>query len=125
MNQFARFIFVGVLNTSLGYAIIFASMYLLHLSAVVSNVIGYLLGLTISYSLNRKFTFRSTAQSGPEVVKFLFVFITSYLLNLAVLVLLIRNTQIHEGISQVIAGVACIAASYSLNKYYVFRVPSD
>lgn len=125
MNQFARFILVGILNTSLGYAIIFASMYLLHFSAIVSNVIGYLLGLTISYSLNRRFTFKSSAQSGPELAKFLFVFITSYLLNLAVLILLLRHTELHEGISQIIAGVAYIAASFSLNKHYVFRAPSN
>ena len=121
MSQFARFILVGFLNTGLGYAIIFACMYVLNFSAVVSNIAGYFFGLIISYTLNRRFTFRSTAQSRPEIVRFLAVFLVSYLANLAVLLLMIRQFGMHEGTSQLLAGAVYVVASFVMNKYYVFR----
>jgi putative flippase GtrA len=124
MNQFARFVMVGVLNTLLGYAVIFSCMYLAGLSAVASNMAGYLVGLTISYALNRSFTFKSTSTSKLEVARFLFVFAAAYLANLGVLVMLIRYAGVHEGVAQVLAGAVYVVTSFLMNKYYVFRGPA-
>ena len=121
MIQFLKFVVVGTLNTALGYAVIFACMYLLGLSAVLSNVTGYLFGLTISYVLNRSFTFKSTSKSTTEVVRFLFVFLIAYLANLGVLLALIRYAGMHEGVSQILAGAVYVVTSFLMNKYYVFR----
>lgn len=121
MNIFAKFIVVGVLNTALGYAVIFGFMYLLGVSPVLSNAAGYLIGLTVSYLLNRNFTFRSAAKSKPEIFRFLLVFLISYFANLSVLLILIQNMGMHEGIAQVLAGIVYVATSFLMNKYYVFR----
>lgn len=121
MRQLIKFLFVGALNTLFGYAVIFFCMYILGASAVASNVIGYLMGLVLSYVLNRKVTFRSTSKSRMEAVRFLFVFLIAYAMNLCVLLLLIRVGQVHEGLAQVLAGMAYIAVSFLLNKYYVFQ----
>lgn len=120
MRQLLRFAAVGVVNTGLGYAVIFACMYVAGLSAVISNVIGYAIGLTVSYSLNRSFTFRSAAPAQREMVRFVAIFLLAYLANLAVLVILIRHLGMHEGVAQVIAGGVYFGLSFVLNKYYVF-----
>lgn len=125
MRLLSRYLLVGVLNTALGYAIIFACMYLLNLSPVLSNMIGYAVGLTTSYTLNRTFTFKSKAASRPEIIKFLFVFVLSYGANMIFLVLFIDALKFHHGISQILAGVIYIAASFLLNKYYVFHRASN
>ncbi len=121
MRQFVKFFLVGVFNTGVGYAVIFSCMYLLGLSAVLSNILGYLFGLSISYFLNRNFTFRSTSQPKTEIPKFLFVFFVAYFANLGVLLLLLSHTEIHEALSQIIAGVVYITTSFSMNKNFVFR----
>lgn len=121
MIQFLKFMLVGTLNTALGYAVIFACMYLLGLSAVLSNVTGYLFGLTISYALNRSFTFKSTSKSKTELLRFLIVFLIAYLANLGVLLASIRYAGMHEGMAQVLAGAVYVATSFLMNKYYVFR----
>jgi len=120
MKQLLRFAAVGVVNTALGYAVIFACMYLAGLGAVTSNVIGYAVGLIVSYLLNRSFTFRSAAPPRREIIRFVAIFLLAYLANLAALVLLIRHAGMHEGAAQVIAGVVYFALSFVLNKYYVF-----
>lgn len=119
-GQFVRFLFVGTFNTALGYAIIFFCMYAIELSAIISNLIGYGVGLISSYILNRFFTFRSKADSRSEVVRFIIVFLVSYLSNLAFLVLFINFLHVHEGVSQIFAGIVYVGVSYLLNKYYVF-----
>ncbi|RYF28397.1 MAG: GtrA family protein [Comamonadaceae bacterium] len=120
MKQLLRFAMVGVLNTALGYAVIFGCMYLLGIGAVVSNVLGYAVGLVVSYSLNRSFTFRSSGARRAEMIRFVAIFLLAYLANLGVLVLLIRRVGWHEGVAQVIAGVVYFGLSFVLNKYYVF-----
>lgn len=120
MRQLLKFAMVGVLNTALGYAVIFGCMYLLGLGAVISNVLGYAAGLVVSYSLNRSFTFRSSGARRAEMIRFVAIFLLAYLANLGVLVLLIRRFGWHEGVAQVIAGVVYFGLSFVLNKYYVF-----
>jgi len=122
MKQFFRFLTVGMFNTLLGYAVIFACMYLAKMSPEGSNIVGYSVGLIGSYILNRKYTFNSKQNRRSEMVRFLAVFVVAYASNLAVLVILIHRIGMHEGASQVLAGVVYVAASFIMNKYYVFKV---
>lgn len=122
MKQFFRFLTVGVFNTLLGYCIIFACMYLAKMSPEASNITGYAVGLVTSYLLNRTYTFRSQQKHRSELIRFLIVFAVAYGLNFAMLVILIHKMSVHEGLSQVLAGVVYVATSFILNKYYVFKI---
>lgn len=121
MIQLIKFLLVGVFNTALGYAVIFSCMYLLALSAVLSNVIGYSAGLIFSYTLNRTVTFKNISKSKTDIFRFLLVFLVAYFVNLFVLLFLIRVTGFNEGVAQVLAGLVYVMVSFLLNKYYVFR----
>lgn len=121
MRQLLRYGAVGVINTGLGYAVIFGCMYLLELGAVTSNVVGYATGLLVSFILNRTFTFRSTGAPRAELVRFVAIFALAYAANLIALLVLARRLDVHEGVAQLIAGVVYFGLSYLLNKYYVFR----
>ena len=121
MKQFLRYIVVGVLNTLVGYSIIFACMYLVGMSPETSNVAGYAVGLVVSYVLNRNFTFKSKQSRRTEIIRFLAVFAVAYSLNFAALLLLIYHLGLHKGMSQIAASVVYVGSSYLLNKYYVFR----
>lgn len=122
MRQFFRFVTVGVFNTLLGYCVIFASMYLAKMSPESSNVAGYAVGLIASYILNRKYTFNSSHDRRREIVRFLVVFVFSYALNFTVLVVLIHGFGTNEGVSQVLSGLVYVVSSFTMNKYYVFKV---
>ena len=122
MKQFFRFLTVGGFNTIFGYCVIFACMYIAQMSPESSNVAGYTVGLVASYVLNRNYTFNSRQNRGSEIVRFLLVFLVAYASNFAVLVVLIRLIGIHEGASQVLAGLVYVLTSFIMNKYYVFKV---
>lgn len=121
MNQFIRFILVGIVNSGLGYGIIFGCMYWVGLSPELSNVIGYMVGLVASYFIHRSYTFRSTQKRRTEFIYFVIVFLIAYFANLATLIVLVRAVGVHAGFSQVVAGAVYVSTSYLLNKYYVFR----
>jgi putative flippase GtrA len=120
MHQFLKFGLVGLFNTLLGYAVIFSCMYLLNLSPVLSNVLGYLVGLVVSYVLNRQYTFENRSKSKLQILRFLIVFAVSYAINLVLLVVSMQTFGLQAGISQVIGGVGYVLTSFLLNKYYVF-----
>lgn len=122
MKLFFRFLTVGVFNTLFGYAVIFACMYLANLSPEISNLNGYVLGLIVSYVLNRTYTFKSEQQFFKEMLKFLIVFLVAYGANLMMLMVFIYKLHIHAGISQILAGVIYVITSFIMNKYYVFKV---
>jgi len=124
MAQLFRYLLVGLFNTALGFAIIFSCMYLLDMSPLASNITGYLCGLVVSYFLNKFFTFKTTARSHSEMLRFLVVFAAAYLANVGMLLLCIDVLHLHEGLSQLVAGAIYVGASYFLNKYYVFRHPA-
>lgn len=122
MKQFFRFLTVGVFNTVLGYCVIFACMYLAKMPPESSNVAGYAVGLFASYILNRKYTFNSKQNRKSEIIRFLVVFVVAYALNFLVLVILIHRIGTYEGVSQVLAGIVYVVASFIMNKYYVFKL---
>ena len=123
-RQLFSYAAVGVVNTCVGYSIIFSSMYLLGLGPVVSNLLGYAIGVLVSYFLNRIFTFRSAAPSKREFIRFVSILLLAYVANLAVLVLLLDHSAIHKGLAQVLAGIVYFAAAFLLSKYYVFAAAS-
>jgi putative flippase GtrA len=121
VNQFSRFLIVGVFNTLLGYSIIFACMYLAGMAPETSNIAGYAVGLVVSYILNRNYTFSSSQSRRGEIVRFLAVFVVAYASNFAILLILIHKIGIHKGVSQIVAGLVYVIASFLMNKYYVFK----
>jgi putative flippase GtrA len=119
--RFGRFLLVGLLNTTLGYLIIFGGMYCLRMSPEASNVLGYSIVLLISFGLNRTFVFRSTGNAFREMVRFVATFLVAFAANLAVLLLLVRLMHVHEAASQVLAGVVYVACFYAMSRHLVFR----
>lgn len=115
-----RFLTVGFLNTLLGYCIIFFAMYVLNWSPIMSNAVGYGVGLMVSYFLNRHYTFKSTKKRLPEMMFFLICFLIAYGGNAAVLQLAIF-IGIDPGVSQIVSGIFYVFVFFFLNKYFVFK----
>ncbi|WGZ93709.1 MAG: GtrA family protein [Candidatus Thiothrix putei] len=118
--QVIRFFSVGIVNTIIGYAVIFGGM-MLGMSPYMANILGYTVGLMCSFLLNKMFVFsvgnRFVMQ---QFRRFLIVFAVAYLCNLIVLHV---SLQIGFGdiVSQVIAGVVYSSAFFLLSHLWVFR----
>ena len=77
-----RFLAVGVFNTVVGLGTIFVAQVILGLGPVIANAAGYVTGVTVSFLLNKRWTFRFRGESGASLARFITVFIAAYAANL-------------------------------------------
>ncbi len=78
-----RYGLVGMANTAVGYSVILAGLAA-GLGDIASNATGYAAGLTLSFVLNRRWTFGERAVSRGAPMRFLLSFAVAYGANLAV-----------------------------------------
>lgn len=82
LRQLISFGLVGLLNTTLCLALIFG-LLAVGMAFVAANLLGYGLGLLVSFSVNRRLTFRSRGSSRSQLPRFLGVYGMAYALQLS------------------------------------------
>jgi putative flippase GtrA len=121
MRQLAAFGLVGVANTAIGFGTIALAQNGLGLHPVAANVLGYAVGLSNSYIMNRAFTFRGARHSTGQALRFLAAFAIAYAINLGVLLAGLALAPEAALGAQAAAMVAYTLAFFALSKIYVFR----
>ncbi|WP_339827802.1 GtrA family protein [uncultured Parasphingorhabdus sp.] len=115
-----KFGLVGLLNTAVGFAIILAALSA-GLNDYAANALGYGLGLIISYSLNRYWTFSvHSSRSLSELMLFSGAFAVAYLANLLVLASFRAAGYIDQPLAHLSGLVVYSALFYLLSRYVVF-----
>ncbi|MEO8118442.1 MAG: GtrA family protein [Rhodoferax sp.] len=114
-----RFLLVGIVNTLVGLGVIFAAKGVFGLGDVVSNAIGYGIGLLVSFSLNRYWTFRHTGPVSNAIAIFFVVQAAAYSLNL-VCVLGSIEYGIDSYIAQALGMPPYMVISYLGSRYFAF-----
>ena len=82
--QGIRFLFVGGLNTIVGYGV-YALLLCLNVNYLVANTVSTIVGIAHSYLWNRFFTFKSKDKALGEITKFVSVYFISYLIGMCTL----------------------------------------
>lgn len=117
--QVGRFSIAGLINSLIGYLVIFSGMAL-GFSPYLCNVFGYSVGLCCSYFLNKNYTFKIKDADGRRFVKFLLAFSIAYLTNLVILFYLINN-GVDDGVAQIGAGIGYLFIMYLISSKWVFK----
>ena len=119
--SFRRFLFVGILNTLITLTIIYLLKFTINFNDIYANAIGYIFGLTFSFFVNKKWTFRYESSNYLVYFKFILVFAISYFANLLVVILSINYLNINSYISHAIGIPAYTIISYLGNRIFVFN----
>ena len=108
--QFIRFLIVGVANTIVGLLTIYAAKWLFAFDDVVANIIGYGTGLTVSFLLNKAWTFRHKGEILKSALRFLASFAVAYPINLGAVLFLGEHPNMRTlmGGILIISGVAAV-----------------
>ncbi|NYT63475.1 GtrA family protein [Alcaligenaceae bacterium] len=114
-----RYIGSGAFNTLVGFAVIFATMWM-GLSPFIANIVGYAVGFVLGFFLSKKIIFRSNGSFVGESVRYLIAFLSAYLLNFAVLHIVLDKFEFPAVLAQVTGGVAYTIAMYILTRFYAF-----
>lgn len=114
-----RFLLVGFGNTLAGLGVIYTAK-LVGASDIVANAIGYAVGLTLGFYLNRRYTFRHDGPVLSALARFITVLAVAYCANLAVVLTAIVWFDIDSYLSQALGVPVYTALSYAGSRWYAF-----
>jgi len=128
---FLKFLIVGVINTIVGYAIMFVLFNALHMNDLFAAGCGYFLSSILSFYLNKHFTFTVKHWSVFMIIAFIVTIVVSYFLpfwfaEYIVEIWLKNSTETVRGNVVLIAGTCLASAvSYFGQRFVVFRKKSE
>jgi putative flippase GtrA len=125
-----KFLFVGVLNTLLGAAIMFGLYNLAGLGYWASTTVAYIAGSVFSFFMNKNFTFGDKSSLGLPALKFTINIAVCYLLAFSLakplILSLLRGMSLSQGVTDNIAMFAGMTMFTGFNyigqRYFVFRL---
>lgn len=117
--QAARFAIVGIANTVVGVAVIFLLYQVFHLGVVLSNAVGYAVGLVMSYVLNGSWSFGASRYDLASIAKFAGLVAVAFATNILVIHQLIAFGQPYP-IAQCAGVISYSALVFFGMKYVVF-----
>ncbi len=120
-KYFIGYLVVGIINTLVGYSIIFLLLYI-GLIPEISNLTGYVIGILVSFFLNKNFNFKSRGKIRKELPKFVTSMGIAYILNLAAMSYSYRVLGIDKYLAQVFGGSFYVITGYTLSRFWVFDI---
>ena len=120
VRQFLRFLAVGVVATSVHYAILISLKEGAHVNAVAATCFGYGGGAIVSYTLNRLFTFEVRPHFARGFAKFMIVVIVGFALNAAIVAGL-THFGVYYLLAQLIATGLVLSWNFTASRLLVFR----
>lgn len=125
-HEFLRFAAVGVVGLFADMAALTFALNVLHLDVYSGRVFSYLVAATVTWALNRRFTFVSAERVSPlrQWLKFLGANAIGGAVNYAVYAAIVTFTALGAAwpVLGVAAGsVAGLAFNFSINKLWVFK----
>src|SRR3954453_13266907 len=99
-HSLVKFLLVGGINTIVGISTIYLLKWVLGASDAAANAGGYLIGITASFALNRRWTFRHVGALLPAATRFIAVFAVAYVANLCTVLTLVQKFGINGYLAQ-------------------------
>ena len=119
------YLFFGVLTTVVNYVVYLPCYNTLKLSAVVSNLIAWVIAVAFAYLTNKPFVFRSHDWSAstviPELTRFVGCRIGSGLAETLILLLAVDIMGWNGNIWKLLTNVLVVILNYIGSKLLVFR----
>lgn len=119
-SSLVRFLITGVLNTLLGLGIIYA-LKLAGMHDVAANLLGYALGIGISYAMHARWSFSYAGSVRTALPRYVLVTILAYLANLAVVSIALYGWKLNGYIAQALGVAPYALVGYLGSRLFVFR----
>lgn len=121
VRQIRSFLGVGVVCTSLHYAILIAMVQLLHVPAVPSALTGLTAGGLLSYLLNRRHTFGSERPHEQAAWRFALVAGVAFVLTWLVMRLFVERWHAPYLPAQAVTTGLVMIWTFAANRLWTFR----
>lgn len=121
MRQFLTFAGVGAIGTAGHYVTLLIFVEIFSVAPVYATTFGFIVGATINYFLNYKYTFRSDKPHTEALVKFFVIAVLGAIINSAIMYLGVGYTKFHYIVIQFLATGLVLLWNFLLNKYWTFN----
>ena len=134
LAQPAKFLLVGIINTIVGYSVMFGAYNLLHLDYWISSAANYVIGSICSFFLNKYFTFQARKFSVAELVRFIICIVVCYLIGYGIARPVVRfifqsaGPIVQDNLAMLGGSGVFTVLNFFGQKFFVFRnsgEPSD
>jgi putative flippase GtrA len=113
-NKKILFLFGGLLNTALTYAIYLLLNYFTDYR--LSYLISYLIGIIIAFYYNSKYVF-NTPFSWKLLLQYPVIYVIQYIASALLLIILVDSISIDKSIAPLIVIAVMVPFSYLLNEF--------
>lgn len=113
---FIRFAGVGAIGTAIHFSVLFFLVHYFGFTPVLGAAIGAICGAAVNYLLSYFYVFSSRISHRIALPRFSLIFLQGFLLNVAIMYLLVHQFDANYMFSQVIA-TACILVVNFLGSY--------
>lgn len=126
-SQLLKFIMVGIINTVVGYGVMFATYNILHWDYWIASALNYTVGSICSFFLNKYFTFRSRTFQAMELLKFIICISLCYLIAYGFARSAIRwiaRAMLHtiqDNLAMVMGSILFTCLNFFGQKFFVFQ----
>lgn len=119
--QFLLYAMVGACATATQYITLITLVNGFHLHAVVASSIGIIMGSTVSYYLNHRFTFQSAQRHRDVLLQFYTIAGVATVLNATFMHIGIEKLQLHYMTAQIITTILVLFWNFTCNRFWTFR----
>jgi putative flippase GtrA len=121
VSKFWKFVFVGGCATAIHYTILMLLVEGLEINPVLATTVGFVTSAALNYSINRRFTFESSARHVAALPKFMTVALLGAAMNAGIVGWFAGYTNVHYVASQVCATIAVLLWNFAANAIWTFR----
>jgi glycosyltransferase involved in cell wall biosynthesis/putative flippase GtrA len=118
---FIKYLLVGIANTLVGLGTIYFAMYFLRLEIIQANVLGYSVGILLSFVLNKTWTFSSNDHIVSSFLRFTLVLALAYTVNLVTVLVSNSYFGINPYLAQALGMVPYTVIGFIGSRLYAFR----
>jgi putative flippase GtrA len=121
LYQLLRFGTVGLVNTAIGLASIYVVMFFFNTGPLFANAVGYLIGLSVSFFLNRTWTFNNGKPISKVLPRYIVVVVIAYMLNLISLLCSMTIFSINPYLAQLLGIGIYTTCMFLGSRWFVFN----
>jgi putative flippase GtrA len=119
-SQFLRFAAVGLGSSLTTYLVLIILVELWQADAVVASALGFVAGMVVNYSLNYRYTFRSSRSHRSVIPKYTAVMIAGLAINTLVMAGGVNWLGVNYLLTQLAAIFVVMLWSFSANRLWAF-----
>jgi len=124
IRQFVKFSMVGVVNTVTSFSVYEAAKHYLGLVPLTANALAFCVGVTVSYLLNKRWTFRNTSRRHHELyARFFLINIGGLLISETVIYLVHNYLGFHDRLAFASSVVVVVFWNFNANRAWTFKQP--